>query len=178
MDHLRTPVPRQGMPAVQVGCSRADCRGWHDAPRRGGKVFERFRQTHFTDSGCVFPIPHVSLPWCVRLEAQIISRCHRGTDGTTGYRRAYGRSRIPRRCVPWSEKVFYFEQSKRTVQVEAKRHEGFSSELKTNLRSLWLQRHTELFFREAFAEFQSSKRGFWRWCAVQQHQRSPMGTAT
>ena len=42
----------------------------------------------------------------------------------TGYRRAYGRSRMPRRYVPWSEKVFYLEQSKRKVQVEAKWHEG------------------------------------------------------
>ena len=31
---------------------------------------------------------------------------------------------------------------------------GFSSESKMSLRSLWLERHTELFFREAFAEFQ------------------------
>ena len=42
----------------------------------------------------------------------------------TGYRRAYGRSRMPRRYVPWSEKVFYWEQSERKVQVEAKWHEG------------------------------------------------------
>ena len=42
----------------------------------------------------------------------------------TGYRRAYGRSGMPRRYVPWSEKVFYLEQSKRKVQVEAKWHEG------------------------------------------------------
>ena len=55
----------------------------------------------------------------------------------TGYSRVYGRSRTPRRYVPWSEKVFYLEQSKRKVQVEAK-----------------LERHTELFFRGAFAEFQ------------------------
>ena len=34
---------------------------------------------------------HVSLPWCVRFAAQI-SRSLRGTDGMTGYRRAYGRS--------------------------------------------------------------------------------------
>ena len=47
---------------------------------------------------------HVSLPWCVRCAAQIISRSHRGTDGMTGYRRAYGCSRMPRRYVPWSEK--------------------------------------------------------------------------
>ena len=67
---------------------------------------------------------HVSLPWRERFAAQIISRSHRGTDGVTGYRRAYGRSRMPRRCVPWSEKVFYLEQSKRKVQVEAKWHEG------------------------------------------------------
>ena len=66
---------------------------------------------------------HVSFPWCVRLAAQIISRSHRGTDGMTGYRRAYGRSRMPRRYVPWSETVFYLEQSKSKVQVEAKWHE-------------------------------------------------------
>ena len=70
----------------------------------------------------------------------------------TGYRRACGRSRMPRRYV--SEKVFYLEQSKRKVQVEAKWREGIFLESKTNLRSLWLERHTESFFREAFAEFQ------------------------
>ena len=73
---------------------------------------------------------HVSLPWCVRFAAQIISRSHRGTDGMTGYRRAYGRWRMPRRCVPWSEKVFYLEQSKRKVQVEAKWHEGIFLRIK------------------------------------------------
>ena len=39
---------------------------------------------------------HVSLTWCVRLAAQIISRSHHGTDGMAGYRKAYGRSRMPR----------------------------------------------------------------------------------
>ena len=67
---------------------------------------------------------HASLPWCVRFAAQIISRSHRGTDEMTGYRRAYGRSRLPRRYVPWSEMVFYLEQSKRKVQVESRWHEG------------------------------------------------------
>ena len=67
---------------------------------------------------------HVSLPWCVRFAAQISSRVHRGTDGMTGYRGAYGRSSVPRRYVLWSEKVFYLEQSKRKVQVETKWHEG------------------------------------------------------
>ena len=67
---------------------------------------------------------HVSLPWCVRFAAQIISRSPRGIDGMTGYRRAYGRSRMPRRYQPWSEKVFYLDQCKRKVQVEAKWHEG------------------------------------------------------
>ena len=66
---------------------------------------------------------HVSLPCCVRVAAQIITRSHRGTDGLTGYRRSYGRSRLPRRCVPGSVKVFYLEQSKRKVRVEAKWHE-------------------------------------------------------
>ena len=67
---------------------------------------------------------HVSLLWCVRFAAQIISRSHRGTDGMTGYRRAYGRSRMPRRYVPWSEKVF----------VEATWVRGFSSESRMNLK--------------------------------------------
>ena len=42
----------------------------------------------------------------------------------TGHRRACGRSRMPRRYLPWSEKVLFLEQSKRKVQVEAKWHEG------------------------------------------------------
>ena len=67
---------------------------------------------------------HVSLLWCVRFAALIISRSHHETNGMTCYRRAYGRSRMPRRYVLWSEKVFYLEQSKRKVQVEAKWHEG------------------------------------------------------
>ena len=43
---------------------------------------------------------HVSLPWCVRFAAQILSRFHCGTDGMTGCRRACGRSKMPRRYVP------------------------------------------------------------------------------
>ena len=66
---------------------------------------------------------HVSLPWCVRFAAQIMSRSHRGTDGMTSYRRGYGRSRMPRQYVPSSEKVLDLEQSKRNVQVETKWHE-------------------------------------------------------
>ena len=31
---------------------------------------------------------------------------------------------MPRRCLLWSEKNFFLEQSKRKVQVEAKWHEG------------------------------------------------------
>ena len=73
--------------------------------------------------GVTFGKSHVSLPWRVRFAAQIIRRSHRGTDGMTGCLGPYGRSRMPRRSVPWSEKVFYLEQSKRKVQVEAKWHE-------------------------------------------------------
>ena len=62
-------------------------------------------------------------PWSVRFAAQKISRSHRRTNGMTGYRRAHGRSRMPRRYVLCSEKFFYLEQSKRKVQVEAKWHE-------------------------------------------------------
>ena len=42
----------------------------------------------------------------------------------TAHRRAHGRSRMPRRYVIRSQKVFYLEQSKRKVQVEATWHEG------------------------------------------------------
>ena len=50
----------------------------------------------------------------------------------------------------------YFAWSSPSERSKSKRSgaRGFSSESKTNLRSLWLERHTELFFREAFAEFQ------------------------
>ena len=67
----------------------------------------------------------------VRFQAQIISRSHRGTDGMTGYRRAYGRSRMLCRYVLWSEKVFHLEQSKRKVQVEAKGPEVIFFGIKT-----------------------------------------------
>ena len=50
------------------------------------------------------------------------------------------------RYVPWSGKVFYLEQSKRKVKSRRSGTRGFSSESKTNLRSPWLERHTELFF--------------------------------
>ena len=99
---------------------------------------------------------HVSLPWCGRFAAQIISRSHRGTDGMTGYRRAYGRSRMSRRYVPWSEKVFYLEQSKRKVQVEAKWHEGIFLDIKDESEIAVVGCATRIFFflREASAEFQ------------------------
>ena len=77
------------------------------------------RELHGVTSGK----SHVSLPCCVRFTAEIFGRSHRGTDGMTRYRRAYGRSGVPRRCVPGSVKVFYLEQSKRKVRVEAKWHE-------------------------------------------------------
>ena len=51
-------------------------------------------------------------------------RSHRGTNGMTGNRRAHDCSRLSHRNVLWSEKVFYWEQSKRKVQVEAKWHKG------------------------------------------------------
>ena len=73
----------------------------------------------------------------------------------TGYRRAYGRSRIPRRCVPSSEKVFYLEQSKRKVQVEAKWHEGIFLGIKDESEIAVVGRPHGIVFREAFAEFQT-----------------------
>ena len=96
---------------------------------------------------------HVSLPWCVRFAAQIISRSHRGTDGMTGYRRAYGRSRMPRRYVPWSEKEFYLEQSKRKIQVDAKCHEGIFFVIKDESEIALVGTPHGIVFREAFAEF-------------------------
>ena len=71
----------------------------------------------------------------------------------TGYRRGYGRSRMPRRYVPWSEKVFYMEQSKRKVQVEAKWHEGIFLGIKDE-SEIAVVGYKELFLREPFAEFQ------------------------
>ena len=40
------------------------------------------------------------------------------------YRRAHGRSRDPRRYVPWSKKVFYLVQSKKKIPVDATWHDG------------------------------------------------------
>ena len=78
----------------------------------------------------------------------------------TGYRRALGRSRVPRRYVPWSEKAFYLEQSKKKIQIDGTK--GSSSAT----RNSFCQEHP-----------QSSKRRFWRWHALQQYPRSPMGPA-
>ena len=55
----------------------------------------------------------------VKEKVRALTCFHRGTDGMTGCRRAYGRSRMPRRYVLWSVEVFVLEQSKRKVQVEA-----------------------------------------------------------
>ena len=78
----------------------------------------------------------------------------------TGYRRALGRSRVPRRYVSWSEKAFYLEQSKKKIQIDGTK--GSSSAT----RNSFCQEHP-----------QSSKRRFWRWHALQQYPRSPMGPA-
>ena len=72
-----------------------------------------------------------------------------------GCRRAYGRSRLPRRYVPWSEKVFYLEQSKRKVQVEAEWHDGILLGIKDEPEIAVVRTpHGIVFLREAFAEFQ------------------------
>ena len=97
---------------------------------------------------------HVSLPWYVRFATRIISRSHRGTDGMTRYRRAHGRSRMQRRYVLKSEKKYFTWSSPRQSSKSRRSGTmGFSLESKSNLRSLCLERHTELFCREAFAVF-------------------------
>ena len=78
----------------------------------------------------------------------------------TGYRRAYGRSRMPRRCVPWSEKVFYLEQSKRKVQVEAKWHAGIFLGIEDESEIAVVGTPHGIVFEK---HSQSYKRGFWRW---------------
>ena len=90
---------------------------------------------------------HVSHPRCVRFAAQIIRRSHLRTDGMTGYRGAYGRSRMPRRYVLWSEKYFTWSTPRERTKSRRSGTRGFSSESKTNLRS------PTCFFREAFEEF-------------------------
>ena len=89
---------------------------------------------------------HVSLPWCVSFAAQMYSRSHRGTDGMTGYRRAYGRSTVSRRfaffgkkkCSTWSSPR---ERSK--LKQDGTR--GFSLGSRTNPREQLWARHTESF---------------------------------
>ena len=119
---------------------------------------------------------HVPSPWCVRRAAQIISRSHRGTDGMTGYRRTYGRSGMPRRYVPWSEKVFYLEQSKRKVRPSrGEVAPGIFLGIKDESEIAVVGTPHGIVSEE---HSQSFKRGFWIWYAVQQHQRSLLGIAT
>ena len=66
----------------------------------------------------------------------------------TGYRRANGRSRMPRRYVPWPERVFHLEQSKTKVQVEAKWHEGLFLGIKDRCgwnatRNCFFEKHSQ-----------------------------------
>ena len=93
----------------------------------------------------------------------------------TGHRRAYGRSRMPRRYMSWSEKVKYLEQSKRKVQVEAKWHEGIFLGIKDESEIAVVGTPHGIVFEK---HSQSSKRGFWIWYVVQQHQLSSVGTTT
>ena len=89
----------------------------------------------------------------------------------TGHRRAYGRSRMPRRYVLWSEKVFYLEESKRKVQVEAKWHEGIFLGIKDESEIAVVGTPHGAVFARCIRRV--PKRGFWGKYAVQQHQRSP-----
>ena len=95
---------------------------------------------------------HVSLPWCVRFAAQIINRSHCGTDGMAGYRRAYGRPRMPRRYVPWSEKVFFLKRSKREKSPSL--GERISLGIKDESEIAVVGTPHGIVFREAFAVFQ------------------------
>ena len=69
----------------------------------------------------------------------------------TGYRRAYGRSRMPRRYVPWSEKGILTGavQEKGPSRGESGTR-GFSSESKTNLRSPWFGTPHGIVFSRSF----------------------------
>ena len=68
------------------------------------------------------------------------------------------------------KRFFYLEQSKRKVQVEAKWHEGIFLGIRDESDIAVVGTpHGTVFFEK---HSQSSKRGFWRWYAIQQHQRS------
>ena len=104
------------------------------------------------------------------------SRSHRGRYGMTGYRRAYGRSTVSRRfaffgkkkCSTWSsprERSKLKQDGTRGFPWDQGRIRESSCGHAT--RNRFCKKHP-----------QSSKRGFWRWSAVQQYQRCPMGPAT
>ena len=80
---------------------------------------------------------------------------------------------MPRRCVPWSEKVFYLEQSKRKVQVEAKWHEGIFLGIKDESKIAVVGTPHGNFFFENHS--QSSKKRFWRWYVVSTASEEPRG---
>ena len=67
---------------------------------------------------------HAMTPWAVRFAAQIITRSHVGRDGLAAWRRAFGRRQLPRRFVPWGEKVLFLPAGKAKAQLEPKWREG------------------------------------------------------
>ena len=67
---------------------------------------------------------HVCLAWAVQYASQIITRSHKGEDGHTGWSRAYGRKKLPRKFVRWGEKVLWLEGTKKKVQLDEKWHDG------------------------------------------------------
>ena len=69
--------------------------------------------------------------------------CSNDSQITLGFRRAHGRSTVPRRYVPWSEKVFYLEQIEKRSRLKRHVTRGTSSGSKTNLMRQWWARHTE-----------------------------------
>ena len=119
---------------------------------------------------------HVSLPWCVRFAAQIGSRSHRGTDGMTDCRRSCGRSRMPRRYVLWSEKVFAWSSPRERSKSNRSGMRRFFFGIKEESEIAVVCTLHGIVCREKHSK--SSRRWLWRWYVVQQYLRGPMGLAT
>ena len=61
---------------------------------------------------------HVTLPWCIRFDAQVLSRTVKGHDGLTDFQLAYQCKSYPRSLLAaWSEIVLYLEATKRKAQL-------------------------------------------------------------
>eukprot|EP00973_Karenia_brevis_P050717 7045615-Karenia_brevis.AAC.1 len=73
---------------------------------------------------------HKNFPCALVFGAQVFSRSHKHDDGATGWQKAFGRTKSPRKYPAWGEKVLWLPGSKRKVKASGKWYEGIFLGLK------------------------------------------------